>query len=80
MNFDLSLVSETLKFPSREPDYRHQRSHADFLINLDLSAAAVKEAIQKVWKADLPLENPPREKISKLARDKYATTEWNLKL
>lgn len=80
LNFDIPLVDETLKFPSREPDYRQQRGHTDFLMNLDLSAAAIKAAMQKVWRADLPLENPPLEKISRLAREKYATPAWNLKL
>ena len=80
LDFDITLVSEALKFPSRQPDYRHRRSHADFLMNLDLSAAKVKEALQTIWKAELPLENPPLESISKLAREKYAKPEWNLKL
>ncbi len=80
LNFDIPLIGEVLKFPSRQPDYRHQRSHADFLMNLDLSVATVKAAMPNVWKADLPLENPPLEGISKLARGKYATTAWNLKL
>lgn len=80
LDFDIPLVGETLKFPSRQPDYRHRRSHADFIMNLDLSSAAVKTAMQKVWKADLPLENPPLERISRLAREKYAKVEWNLKL
>jgi lipoate-protein ligase A len=78
--FDLPLISETLKFPSREPDYRHQRDHADFLMNLELPAAVVKAAMQNVWKADLPLENLPLDRISSLAREKYATKGWNLKL
>lgn len=80
LNFDIPLIGEALKFPSRQPDYRHQRSHADFLMNLNLSAAAVKMAMQNVWKADLPLENPPLEIISRLAWEKYTTTAWNLKL
>jgi lipoate---protein ligase len=80
LDFDLPLVGETLKFPSREPDYRHQRNHKDFLMNLGLPAAVVKAAMQKVWEADLPLENPPLEHISKLAREKYATRSWNLRL
>ena len=79
LNFDLTLVGDVLKFPSRQPDYRINRSHGDFLMNLDLPAVTVKAALQKVWKADLPLENPPLERVSKLAREKYATPEWNQK-
>lgn len=80
LNFDLALVGELLKFPSRQPDYRNSRSHTDFLMNLGVSAPAVKAAFQKVWKAGLPLENPPSQRISKLTREKYETQEWNLKL
>jgi len=79
LNFNLPLVGEFLKLPSRQPDYRHSRSHDDFIMNLDLSAATVKAAMQKVWRAELPLENPPMERISRLAREKYATPEWNYK-
>ena len=79
LNFNLPLVSEFLKFPSRQPDYRDSRSHDDFLMNLNLSVAAIKGALEKEWGADLPLGDPPLERISKLACEKYATPEWNLK-
>ncbi|HTV76055.1 MAG TPA: lipoate--protein ligase family protein, partial [Candidatus Baltobacteraceae bacterium] len=59
LNFDLALVSEFLRMPSKQPDYRKERSHGEFLTNLNLSADKVKAALQKIWKADLPLENPP---------------------
>lgn len=79
LNFDLALVGEFLKFPSRQPDYRNSRTHGDFLMNLNLPSAVVKAALQKVWQAGQPLPNPPLEKVSKLAREKYTTREWNLK-
>ena len=79
LNFDLALVSDFLKMPSKQPDYRKERSHDKFLTNLGLSADKVKAALQKTWKANSPLENPPLEKIKKLAREKYSTDEWNFK-
>jgi lipoate---protein ligase len=79
LNFDLALIGEFLKFPSKQPDYRSSRSHGDFLTNLKLPTEAVKAAIQKVWKAEQPLLDPPLERISRLAREKYATREWNQK-
>jgi lipoate-protein ligase A len=78
-NFNLPLVGEFLKFPSRQPDYRDSRSHGDFLMNLNLPAEAIKAALKKEWSADVQLADPPLERISKLAREKYATPEWNLK-
>jgi lipoate-protein ligase A len=79
LNFDLVLVSELLPMPSKQPEYRESRSHDRFLTNLNVSADKVKTALRQAWKAKGPLENPPLEKISALAREKYATLEWNLK-
>lgn len=79
LNFDLDLVGKLLTFPSRQPDYRQDRSHRDFLMNLNLSAASVKEAMKRMWQAEKPLPALPVEAISKLAREKYTTAEWNRK-
>jgi lipoate---protein ligase len=79
LNFNLKLIGKYLTFPSRQPGYRQSRSHGDFLMNLNLPASAVKEAMKKIWGADTPLQAAPLDGISALARDKYATPEWNLK-
>ena len=79
LNFDLELVSELLRMPSQQPDYRNHRSHGEFLTNLNMPAADVKTAIQRAWEAESPLKNPPSEQIAVLAQEKYATREWNLK-
>ena len=79
LNFDLTLISELLSMPSKQPDYREHRSHAKFLMNLDVSAEKVKAALRQAWKAEMPLKNPPLEKITALAQNKYASREWNFK-
>ncbi len=38
LHFDLALISELLPLPSKQPDYREHRSHAEFLTNLNASA------------------------------------------
>jgi hypothetical protein len=65
--------------PSKQPDYRHNRSHGEFLANLALAAGRVKRALQQAWDAFEPLETFPRETIALLARDKYETSAWNEK-
>ena len=77
LNFDLSLVSEVLRMPSRQPDYRKERSHASFLTNLNMPAKSVKAAMKWAWDANSPLNNPPLERTAVLVRDKYATPAWN---
>ena len=79
LHFDLALVNEVLPTPSKQPDYRDNRSHADFLTNLNLSAENVKAALQQAWNARLPLKNPPLENAVALTREKYAKPEWNQK-
>jgi lipoate-protein ligase A len=79
LNFDLALVSELLPMPSKQPDYREHRPHVEFLTNLNAPANEVKAALRRSWKAEEPLKNSPLEKIIALARDKYATREWNFK-
>jgi lipoate-protein ligase A len=79
LKFDLALVSELLPMPSKQPDYREHRPHTEFLTNLNVPANEVKAALRQTWKAEELLKNPPLEKIAALARDKYATREWNLK-
>ncbi|HTV43581.1 MAG TPA: lipoate--protein ligase family protein [Candidatus Sulfotelmatobacter sp.] len=81
LNFDLELVERYLKFPSRQPDYRADRGHGQFLMNLNLPATAVKEAMKTIWEAEYPLPAPKMATagVAALARDKYSTPEWNLK-
>ena len=79
LNFDLALVGELLPMPSKQPDYRESRAHTDFLTNLNVPANEVKAALRQAWKAEESLKNPPLEKIAALAREKYATHEWNFK-
>ena len=80
LGLDLALVGEFLRMPSKQPDYRGSRVHAEFLTNLGLPAEKIKASLKKAWHAGTPLQNPPLEEISVLARIKYATSEWNQKL
>jgi len=79
LDCDLALVSELLLTPSLQPDYRASRSHSEFITNLKLPAKKVKTALAKIWNANEPFKNPPLEEITRLAREKYSTREWNFK-
>jgi lipoate-protein ligase A len=79
LDCDLKLISELLRMPSLEPDYRAKRPHEEFVTNLKLPAERVKATLAQAWDAVEPLQNPPLEMITRLARDKYSTREWNFK-
>ncbi len=79
LNFDIALARDLLRMPSKQPHYRENRAHGDFLMNPNDSAAKIKAALRKAWGADSPLTNPPLQVITALAREKYSTNEWNFK-
>ena len=79
LDLDLALIEQTLPMPSKQPPYRRDRAHQDFLTNLHLPATAVKNAMKQIWNATLPLDALPEKRIQQLLRDKYATDGWNLK-
>ncbi len=79
LNCELSLIGELLRMPSLQPDYRARRPHSDFVTNLQLPAAQVKAALAREWQAETDLKNLPHAEISRLAREKYSTREWNFR-
>ncbi|MBI3417191.1 MAG: lipoate--protein ligase family protein [Verrucomicrobia bacterium] len=79
LNFDLGLIDRLLPMPSKQPDYRKQRRHSEFLVNLGVPPSAVKAALRAEWGASEERAEPPLAAIRSLVRKKYATEEWNLK-
>lgn len=76
-DLDLDLMARLLREPSRQPDYRTRRTHLDFVRNLPLSAAAIKQALAAAWQAtaDDAFTLPP---IDALVARKYADARWNV--
>lgn len=79
LDFDLDLVQTLLRAPSKEPEYRANRSHRSFIRNLPLGREALELAFRRAWKAETALENVPMERVEKLVREKYALDAWNLR-
>jgi lipoate-protein ligase A len=75
---DAPLLDRVLPMPSRQPAYRAQRAHRDFLTTLDLSAAKIRAAVQNAWHADQPLLLPEeiRTRAEQLVRERYARHDW----
>ncbi len=80
LNFELALVNELLRMPSKQPDYRHNREHGEFLTCLNLPAVGLKDALCRFWNATENMHDFPEQFVHKLAFEKYSTPEWNFKL
>lgn len=48
-SFDLSLIDRYLHMPPRQPGYRLNREHADFVTNLPMDGEKLRETIAKHW-------------------------------
>jgi len=79
LDFNLALIEKSLLMPSRQPEYRANRSHADFLVNLKLPADLVKQTLREAWQALESAGAVPTEAIGRLVREKYSLDEWNRK-
>jgi lipoate-protein ligase A len=74
--FDLSLISRYLRLPTRQPDYRAGRSHADFVMNLPLAAPELRRRLRTLWDAEVALPDWPRELVRQLVEEKYRHPRW----
>ena len=80
LDLDLALVEDVLPVPVRQPEYRRNRAHREFLKNVPLPAPLLKQELAAVWGAGRTLSRAPLERIQRLARDVYATEDWTFRL
>ncbi len=76
IDFDISLIEKLLPIPSKQPSYRQNRCHDDFLTNIHISQTVVKEKLCELWKAAATLDAVPHDKIESLAATQYCSEEW----
>jgi lipoate-protein ligase A len=75
-NMDLSLVSRYLRLPERQPEYRGQRVHEEFLMNLLATAAELRCRLQSGWDAPDNSADWPQAMVCRLAEERYQREEW----
>jgi lipoate-protein ligase A len=75
-DFDLQRMARFLGDPPRQPDYRAGRAHAEFTMNLNLSAAEIKPRLARCWNASKPGRVRELPDLTLLLREKYANRQW----
>ena len=74
--FDMTSIPRYLKPPPRQPEYRRQRGHADFLTNLPMASATIERVLREVWRADDVAASWPMELVKQMVEEKYLNEEW----
>ena len=81
LDFDLDLISRTLRLPQQQPEYRADRPHSEFITNLSASRSDVIKALRNAWNAEEITDATTVTAVSAHARalvqSKYLQPEWN---
>jgi len=80
LSFELSLIARCLKIPPRQPDYRQNRQHLEFVTNLNIESARLRDALRTAWSAEEEWNAIPVNRIRTLAEERYRQQAWSRKL
>jgi lipoate---protein ligase len=77
--FPIEAITRYTNAPLRQPSYRQQRPHDQFVANLDLSRSRLEELLRLAW-----LESPeapesatiPFERVRALVSEKFGDPNW----
>jgi len=79
-DFSLDLIGRWLKAPPRQPGYRQQRSHEEFVTNLGVDRGQLRYALVEQWQAIDVLEAWPELLTSQLVTERYLQATWHHRL
>lgn len=75
--FDLDQVERFLNVPRRQPDYRQQRGHRQFLRNLPITREALAQRLQSLWQAEPSGRlNLPLSRVETLLTERFRDPAW----
>jgi lipoate-protein ligase A len=78
--FPLHAIVEYLGLAPRQPDYRQQRDHRDFVVNFGASRQQLHKALCDAWSASETIKVWPEQLVHQLVRERYSQDSWNLRL
>lgn len=79
LDFDLPRIERYLRMPIKQPDYRHNRPHADFVTNLSVDADRLRESLLSEWRASADFGVDLLPEIDRLVDERYGRSEWSSK-
>ena len=77
LDMDLQKIDRYLNHPPREPDYRKQRKHTEFVANLGCTPEDAARRLKEQWRAEKGSERLPLAMTEELVQQKYLQDSWN---
>jgi lipoate-protein ligase A len=78
-NLDLGRIDRYLALPRRQPEYRRNRSHGEFVRNLPIARATLRDVVQAGWLAPGSPPRPaavPERRVDALMANRFADPAW----
>lgn len=75
-DFPLDLIARYTQLPTRQPAYRAQRSHEDFLTNVTLTRSELIAAVRSAWLDPNRPWSVPAGLIQELVASKFGNAAW----
>lgn len=79
-DFEIEWIANCLGKPIRQPEYRADRSHHDFLTQLPANTQDLAIAIANQWQAFELIDEWPQDLTAELVDQKYSLDEWTYKV
>lgn len=76
-DFPLDVIEQTLGTPPRQPEYRRDRSHQQFVTNLPLDEPTLRAALIDAFDARQPCPQWPQARTEELLRTRYGDPLWH---
>lgn len=79
-DFDLDRIERYLRLPSKQPSYRQNRAHGEFLVSIPARPESLKDALASAWDATDQVPALPLERMRSLVRERYDSNDWIYRL
>ncbi len=79
LKFDLSMIDRCLHVPAKQPKYRENRPHLDFVANLDVDPNRIGSGLRESWRATEAFDTPPLNQVERLMEMRYGLETWSSK-
>lgn len=74
---DLSLIDRCLAMPPRQPGYRRDRRHRDFLVNIPLCPRRLADDLAEQFEAVATDQAWPEATVERLLKQRYRDARWH---
>jgi len=76
LDMDLAMVGACLRKPSTEPEYRQGRDHQEFVMNLNVPAKRVRQAMENIWGVNGSWAELAEGEVERLVKERYGNEVW----